>query len=105
MYFYDYDKIISTLQNWGYNKGHFEEIVRILANNDDEYIYSAEARILDDFISYTLELTKKGIEVHAKWCAKYDYTPHLTNGRYLDFTDENKDSIRNTKEDWGLIEN
>lgn len=88
MYLYDREKIIDTLKNWGYNRGHFEEIIHILANNDEEYIHTAEARIFDDFARFTLEITKKGREVYAKWCNKYGYTPYLINERYLEFTED-----------------
>lgn len=53
--------VLEVLQNWGYNKGEFEEIVVRLARKP-YYVKSATAKYnaLDNYISYELDLSEKG---------------------------------------------
>lgn len=92
--------VLEVLQNWGYNKGEFEEIVVRLARKP-YYVKSATAKYnaLDNYISYELDLSEKGKRLYVKWCKKYGYHSSLKGNlkSILLFEDDNDVSVGITK--------
>jgi hypothetical protein len=97
---YDGWAVLNALKSWGYNPGEFEEVVALLAS-DPDCISGAEATVFEDHIAYSLELSEKGKGVYCEWCNENGYRPSLRGkrGNLLDFVDEDRLSVKNTRFD------